>query len=736
MRATCWFGSLLAVVVCTHVAIADAIAIVSNGQPKAAVVLPQGASETLKNAASEIVAYVEKISGAKLEITDGDTPLNKIVLSVDPALGEPENAFRILAQGNQVRLVGRVEMGAQFAAYAFLEDLGVRWLIPGEEGDLVPSTKTIAYPETDRTETPGYIQRCFHVHNNDAMQWAVRNRLNGFYQQEFAEAHGNLIYLPSFIGGIHSFARILPPEKYFDTHPEYYALIDGKRTRATFLRNQICTSNPDVIRIIAESIRTYFKENPGARVFSIAPNDGYGWCECEACQAIDEKMCHSKKWYFRKRERVVTDRLCVFANEVAKQSVYDMPGKELYMFAYVNYCEPPETARPDPHVTHVVCHYIPACYAHPIDTPGCPDNEIYNRYLKGWAKLSPQMMVYAYTDKGQWIDLPRPVVRQMAADIKHYDALGIRKYLAQSGAWNWDQMGPLYYVTAKLLWNPSADVEQIIREWNEGMYGAAAQEMMAWYDAVEKVVADSGGHYSGSPYSQIPSIYRPGCFREAMAHIDKALALADSEVARERIEQVKRKFAFGMAGVDAICYRQKWDETGDKTALANAQEAARKILRTKKRFDGISRGIFGEFLQGLLAESADGVKWSGWGDPETKGGRECRNSDETGRGDNAAGWASFSTVLDDLTKTYLITMEVWGESQFNGLVIRSPDGSPGSNWQPLPREAQVSQQPEWCTLRFTVPPEMLNPKSKRQRFGFGGADSQVWVASIKIEEKQ
>ncbi|NOZ21147.1 MAG: hypothetical protein GXP25_08660 [Planctomycetes bacterium] len=48
----------------------------------------------------------------------------------------------------------------------------------------------------------------------------------------------------------------------------------------------------------------------------------------------------------------------------------------------------------------------------------------------------------------------------------------------------------------------------------------------------------------------------------------------------------------------------------------------------------------------------------------------------------------------------------------------------------------MSKKPEWCTIRFTVPPEMLDPETKRQRFGFGGADAQVWVSSIKIEEKK
>ena len=97
-------------------------------------------------------------------------------------------------------------------------------------------------------------------------------------------------------------------------------------------------------------------------------------------------------------------------------------------------------------------------------------------------------------------------------------------------------------------------------------------------------------------------------------------------------------------------------------------------------------------------------------------------------------------MLDDLTKTYVVTMEVWGESDFSGIVICSKGKGKGTSsggvWTPLSPEGAVSKKPEWCTIRFTVPPKMLDPDTKRQRFGFGGGDSQVWVASIKIEEKK
>jgi len=724
---------------------ASAMEIVMESKPVAHITLAPDATQCEQLAAQELVKYIRLMTGAELTIANADSePAIYIGKAAEgkgllPRLPEDFgwDSFAIVVSGRKMCIYGGGDAGTLFGVYAFLESLGCRWLAPGEENEFIPNLKNISVSDCERIEIPAFKERLFYVRTEDAMNWAVKNRINGFYTQEFARAHGNLLYLPPFVRSIHSFVKLLPPEEYFDKHPEYYALINGERRPADMRGVQICTTNPEVIEIIAAKVRRYFKETPDARVFSIAPNDGYGWCECERCRGLDEKLCHSKKWFHNPAQPVVSDRLCVFANAVAKKALFDMPDKELYMFAYVSYCEPPVTARPDPRVTHVVCHYIPACYAHPVNDETCPDNVIYNKIIKGWRKISPQMMTYAYTDKSQWLGLPRPVVRQMATDIKYFNSLGIKKYIAQSGALNWSQMGALYYVTAKLLWNPKQDTEQIIRDWNQHFYGEAAEEMMRFYDALEEVVRKSGGHYRGNPYEQVPNVYTATSLDPLVEHLKRALQAASDEKSRSRIQKVSDKFEYGRLGVKVICLSQQWEDKGDVKALEEARRCARRILELHKGWGGISMMRFREFLESVAAESPDAVRWSGWGEPETKGGRQCRNSDETGPGDDRAGWASFSKIIRDRTRPYVVTMTVWGESDDFSLVIckegKGKGTAEGGVWVPLEKEGELSGKPEWCTLRFHVAPELFDKESARQRFGFGGRDSQVWVADIAIE---
>jgi hypothetical protein len=50
----------------------------------------------------------------------------------------------------------------------------------------------------------------------------------------------------------HTFGALIPPEKYFKHHPEWFALVKGKRRGITDPEglghdSQLCTSNPNVV---------------------------------------------------------------------------------------------------------------------------------------------------------------------------------------------------------------------------------------------------------------------------------------------------------------------------------------------------------------------------------------------------------------------------------------------------------------------------------------------------------
>jgi hypothetical protein len=122
---------------------------------------------------------------------------------------------------------------------------------------------------------------------SESEQWAARNRMNG--SMGFRQQTGGV---ESYMG-VHTFYTFMPPSEFYDKHPEYYSLIDGRRvielTDGKHVEPaQLCLSNPDVLKIMTERIKNYIRENPENMIYDVSQNDTYNPCpcQCEKCQAI------------------------------------------------------------------------------------------------------------------------------------------------------------------------------------------------------------------------------------------------------------------------------------------------------------------------------------------------------------------------------------------------------------------------------------------------------------------
>jgi len=85
---------------------------------------------------------------------------------------------------------------------------------------------------------------------------------------------------------VHTFFKLVPAEKYAKEHPEYYALIDGKRIPSTdTYTGQLCLTNPDVLRISNPDGDEVDRRTAERKIFSVSANDIHKGCECEKCKS-------------------------------------------------------------------------------------------------------------------------------------------------------------------------------------------------------------------------------------------------------------------------------------------------------------------------------------------------------------------------------------------------------------------------------------------------------------------
>jgi len=690
---------------------------VENGQPRATIVIPADASPTVRAAAQELSAYLEKMSGARLPVVTEGQPVTGTRVDVGLTPSGDDERVQIEAGPKGVTISGGSDRGTLFAVYRFLETLGCRWLTP--EDEFVPQQKTIA-PKPFRLDSkPAFSWRLFKANKPENEQWGLILGMNGFYSAETAASNGVCAFWPRSIHGVHAYHQILPAKRYFATHPEWNPLVRGQRVPTSGPRNQLCVTAPGLADEFAANVIRAFDEDPRAPMVSVSPNDDSGWCECEACLALDKKLCGARttKQGLAKEKPFMGDRVFWFANEVADRVTRKYPDKKLLVLAYINYAEPPDTIRPKPNVVPFLCHYAPADYSRPINDASSEANSQFNALLKRWTKLTTDLMIYSYVSKSMWWRLPRPVMHTFAADVKYLHSLGVRRYYCQSSLSDWALDGPLYYVIAKLLWNPSADPDAIAREWIEGMFGPAAPAMTEFYAEVETAVRKTGKSYSDNPRTQAAGLYDRASLDRAMAALERAEKIARND----RVAEVARTFRYGYWMIEGFEQSAKLQTTGDLTCMDAAHAAGQKALaycKVSEAVDYVKRWKSGAHL---------GVPNSGFGKEETKGGRRCWNSDETGVGDNACGWATFNVMASDRDKPLVIEMDVWGESQLRSISINTRKDI----WTPIRSQQPLSRKPQWDTLQFRIPTEALDKERVLQHLGFGGADSQVWVAAIR-----
>ncbi|MEI6425610.1 MAG: DUF4838 domain-containing protein, partial [Lentisphaerota bacterium] len=291
---------------------------------KFAIVIGSDAAEPEKFAASELQKYLGKTTGFKAEIKNDEFEPNGFFFSVgrtkfsegvstqsdQSPITSGADSFIVRIENNSVILCGGGDRGTLYSVYEFLEQQGCRWFFPGELGEVVPENGKLILNKGERKFVPDFIQRELGVapvgdiRAEDIIAWSAKNRLNRNFN-----LRNEVIYksLPRekwkmnderggqirFQWVAHNLSWMIPSDKYFKSHPEYYALYKGERIpsgspgKPGYGGGNICTTNPEVIKICADFAIDWFSKNPGGEVVPLWPGDGaIKWCECPECSKL------------------------------------------------------------------------------------------------------------------------------------------------------------------------------------------------------------------------------------------------------------------------------------------------------------------------------------------------------------------------------------------------------------------------------------------------------------------
>ena len=460
------------------------LTITRGGSARCIIVQQPGASLAESNAVRELAGTLEKITGATFQIQEAAdaTGLDRaIIVGPGPVARElfPEVALDKLGseelvmkvKGGRLLLAGGRPRGTVYAVNRFLqEQCGVRWWAPW--ATTIPRRPTLRVPALDVRSKPAFEYREPFWYAGFEARWKAHNAANGENQRIPEELGGCLKYK----GFCHTFYALVPPDKYFATHPEWYSLFNGSRTHKNA---QLCLSNQELRDFVVQRVKEWLREAPDARIISVTQNDCAGNCKCPQCKAIDEA------------EGSPSGSMLSFVNYIAEKIEPEFPDVAVDTFAYQYTRHPPKTIVPRPNVIVRLCS-IECNFREPLDHPS---NAAFLADLKTWSKICHRLYVWDYvTDFSNYV-LPHPNYYVLGPNVRLFRDYGV-KGVFEEGAYAGpgEEMAELRaWVLAQLLWNPQLDDRALIGEFLRGYYGQRAGELIERY--LELMHEASKGYY-------------------------------------------------------------------------------------------------------------------------------------------------------------------------------------------------------------------------------------------------
>jgi len=474
------------------------IELVTNGRSDFSVNVGSAPTPSVLASADTLRSYIERVSGARLAVLRSRPAKSREIVfevgeSADPRLEIEElgrDGFRIRTDGGRLFITAATERGIRNAVYTFLETyLGCRKYSPTVE--VVPRRPTILLPDIDDTEVP-----------------PVAFRMQNFFDPSYAAWH-KLDSRDDWGLFVHTFRTLVPPEKYFGGHPEYFSLLKGNRTPDC----QLCLTNPDVFRIVVDELRARMRENPEARYWSVSQNDTYCPCECPACAAIDSA------------EGSPAGSLLSFVNRVADE----FPDKVISTLAYQYSRAAPRHIKPRPNVNIMLCS-IECNRSRPIADD--PSSASFVNDVEDWSALTHNILLWDYVIQFRNLVSPFPNLRVLQPNIQLFVEKGITSIFEQGLSELHGEFAELRaYLISKLLWNPYIDADSVMDDFLRGYYGSAAPHIRRYIDAMHDAMEASGEDLSiyGYPWPSRSGYLSPAMLATYDSLFDRAEGVVRSE---------------------------------------------------------------------------------------------------------------------------------------------------------------------------------------------------------------
>ncbi|NQT17555.1 MAG: DUF4838 domain-containing protein [Planctomycetes bacterium] len=566
--------------------------IVTNGRPKDHITL----------AVTELREHLRLMTGVTLDVVkENEMPTRRpgVLILVGPSNRvkergvntkelEPES-FVVKTTDDALILVGEDATGSNprtgtlWAVYDFLQDeLGCRWIWPGEIGRVVPRTSTVAVRSLDIRETPTIKIRGFRMAAQEKHRVAYEKeglgRLFDLGETYDRISEDERVWLRRMRMGRsfklsygHAFTDWWDEHK--DAHPDVFALQpNGRRgprksSKPDFVK--MCVSNPKLWEMQLEPLRKRAQQGERWQWINACENDGSGgFCVCSRCRAWDADRnkglaslpavedgsdVDAQAADNADLPESLSDRYARWYNELARRASEADPEARVIAYAYSRYRSPPTNLdRIEPNV-----------WIGYVGFNAYPRPEAYHKTSVdewfGWSRLGATVFLRSnsmfYCGEGA----PYVVTRQLAEDLQFQVKNGLRATDFDNLQGYWATTGPSYYVLARMLWDTDADPGQVLGEFY-GSFGPMEGVVKEYYDYWEEFTERLGNDPAffdlrrNERLQSYREVYSEDVLSKAEAILEKAESLLPqaTEEEQERFVNVELGLEHGRLLAEAL----------------------------------------------------------------------------------------------------------------------------------------------------------------------------------------
>ena len=594
---------------------------------KANIVISHAASPTERFAAEELCKYLDKIFGVNASIADFVKEEGTVAISIgnpvrnaytakfiseaefDKAVPGPEGIF-IKTYGDTLVIAGssknanEFDRGTLYAVYEFIERyLGASLSAytkkgcPG--GEYLPT-----YNELDIGEVE-YVKSCADIpyraacvqysdHANpdnyeldfDFLDWLSKNRYNYIYTwnavYEHYKTNGMLEEatkrgLVFKVGHHDAIDAILPqygnkyfPERYRDTHPEYYKLNENG-TRYTvgdhWGQMILCSRNEECIKTLADNLIKWFKANPQVKVFALCNKDGVApQCSCEACKPYSK-----------------IENYAYMINEVAKIVGRELPDVRIDFLVYTDLWTPPADIKMEKNVAaNEATWHVSGLRKIGKPDGSCLQGSFFEDNLLEWKSRGITVTYYdyfmgVYPGRQRWI----PMADEMQAMCKRFYEVGIDGTESQIEVYNlWNNIFN-HYTFGRTAYDVSLSMEDNLSRFAR-IFGEGASEIADIIRYGEELLDGQCEIMTAGVYLMRES----GIDKKRIYDgFERALKKATTPAARNNIRLMRMAFRYS-----DIETREKYenDEKGYRRNKIYTISERGELLYMKEKFDSFN----------------------------------------------------------------------------------------------------------------------------------------------------